>query len=295
MDYRYVFKKPSELKCTKPYQRTFEKARELNILKSIQKDGYWPEKPITIDECNNIVAGQHRWRAALACGLPLIPCIIRNFHSYEAEVLWFIQEGESRTQLKPIVYWDARYEAEDILALIIYRLNEDDQSMLHNKIATKGHLTKKSKFGITDILFFISMICGNAQGWTSEWDKELTRRVTDMGYETIKNKMNIYISWLFACFGNSKTDNPRIYRNHVLRAVTVFYKYLLDGGFITSNFRETVKKMGQYVITAESLRLPQSTLVDNMVNFFNRGKKKHLLCIPTARGFIKVKPHKFCD
>lgn len=260
------------------YQRFLELRRQKNIEESIKQYGYWPSQVITVNENHEIIDGQHRWRAALNQNISKVPICIVSFPSKEMEAEYFWHCNDYNTKLNQPCYWAARYEANDIIAKILYELEADAHSFFCNFIAIKGKQTSQSKLTIAHALsIIVSMTLDYSWKWERRYDKLIKRKIEALGYREISIRCNLFLKWFFDCFGNEKKHNPIAYNGNTIRAIISFFLLLKKQGFLNSQYINTVNKMRQFVFVSEFIRTPQIGKIHFFINHFNAGRSKNKL------------------
>lgn len=262
------------------YQRNLIRGKLLELKKSIKELGFLPAFPITITPEKRIVDGQHRFVAAKELGLKKIPCVIVDFTgSLELEAAYFAYVNDyPSSKPRPNDYWHARYCAKEPIADYVYKLNEDPTSYLKDKVAIRGHASTSARFLVTDVLLFLNMAARNtADTWSRKQDQKLTEACLRVGYEEIRARVNVFLSFFFKWVGKDKERNPIPYKAKVLPSIGAFYMRLLKQNFLNGDNSNVIKKMSTFPFTGDFLKLDRGAKVQMLTFHYNAGKTKNRL------------------
>lgn len=265
------------LKFNQSYQRGIELNRLRSIMRSMERDGFWPTKPVVINLDREIVDGQHRVESARRLGIKTVPCIMAIFETKQKEAEYFVTDAMHNTTLAPVPFWHSRYLAENDLAKFIYLLEADQESLLCGRIAIKGRATKKSKFTIPHALLILSVSQGTNQTWNTQVDHKFNQIVTRNPYVKLRNEINTVVRFFFDCFGVDKMSNPIPFYGKSQRAIWTLYLALnRQGFFVGSKYRRSVAKIRTIYLDAAFTRMDQIGMTTYLFSSFNVGKQHKL-------------------
>lgn len=231
-------KNVNEISCeTKPYQRDLDPKRWKPLLKSMQKDGYWPQEVIVLNQDNENVDGQHRLKAAKEYGLTEIPCVIFHFNSIEEEAKKFDELNGYNSRQKPIDQWNSKRIWGDPIAKLVYKLNEDPRSTFKGMIKVKGNHTgpDKKKFTIPSIITLLCTICFNLRApHYKNTDHNLSNKMQNdfrnLDYDEALKKGAMFLQW----FRRFADENTTWYSQPCIPTIAIIYKSLQEQGKFTN-------------------------------------------------------------
>ena len=262
------------LKFNRDYQRATEHARKENAKKGMIACGqFLPDKPLTVNQDNEIVDGQHRYLAAKELGHKTVPVVRYSFASKQKEAEFFIFINNFDQRLKAADFWYASYLAKDTMASLMYELNESDLSALKNNIALKGSETN-SKWSISSVQEAIGLAIGNDTNWQKKAHTAWTNKIESMGTKTVVSRVNMFVRWYHDIFG-LKSDAPWAHRLDVFRAIK--FLYLKLESINNTHSRDTINKMKSFVVDSAFISAPLIGKKMHLVNHYNKSRKKNLL------------------
>ena len=262
------------LKFNRDYQRAMDPSRKEKVKKGIVSCGqFLPDKPVVVNQDNEIVDGQHRVTAAKEIGITRIPVVKYRFSSKKKEAEFFIFTNNYDPRLKPVDYWYAKYLAGDGLAVFLYELNTSENSALQNMIALKGSETN-SKWVISSVLGAISVPFNVDSHWEKKVHDYWISALHDMGTKTVMGKINMFVNWYHQIFGY-KSDSPWAHRQDVFRAIKTLYINLELMGYAHS--KDAVNKMKSFIVDSAFISAPLIGKKMHLVNHYNKNRKKNLL------------------
>lgn len=264
----------SSVKFKAEYQRPIESFRKNRISKAIQKWGYFPASLITLNELYEIIDGQHRVLAAQENDVDVIPACVVTFPDKQKEAAFFKEVNSFSSKQKPVDYWHASYMAGESYATLFYRLYEDKSCLLNNMVAVKDHRSEHQKFNVSDVLSMVNyLVLGIYGPWSLRVDERCTELASHVEYEEARRKINDFLKWFFACFGDDKKANNLPYLAHSIRALLGFYCLLHDKHEV--DMPTTVNRLKKFVFTSEFQRMEYSGKVAILVGYYNRGRTKN--------------------
>lgn len=126
-----------DLQIDAGYQRLVTGKQSKRLIQTIAEEWDWRLlSPLTVSLRDGsygpaghfVIDGQHRHQSAILRGdIPMLPCIISVFESYEAEALAFVNINSARRQVTALDRYHARVAAKEPLAL---RIKEAVESAL---------------------------------------------------------------------------------------------------------------------------------------------------------------------
>lgn len=260
------------------YQRDIEPARLKNIMNSIEKTGYWPQLAITLNHIFKPVDGRHRAFASKKLGYEEIPAVIFKFETLQDEARYFEVYNGFNTSLSPVDFWHARYKAEHPIAVLLYKLEQDEDCLFYNRIALKYHETKMSKYTITKAFSIIFLSLGlSIFKWNSREDERIIKSVINTDYNIIKDNVNTHVNIIEKSFG-SEIKNNRAYSAMGLRALCQFINYLKRYNKLESNndIEKLIFKMQSFHFSGEFLRTDNNGKISWFISHYNKGLKNKL-------------------
>ena len=271
----------SALKVGRPYQRSIDLSRMNNILFSIQKHGYLNSFVITTNQDFFIIDGQHRKLAAEKAGIESVPVSVMHCEDLQEEAELFNLLNSFNTKLKPLDAWHARYLVGHPIAKAVYLLNENEKSLVCERIALKGHDSEEYKLRIGDITLILNCCVLNlAKTWTYDADRGLCDRLSKKTDEEVLSECNQFFSWFFSCFGSDKKSNPIPYSRASMRPIVFFFLRLKRIGFFQlgrSQQTDAIKKMNSFVFTSDWQRVGDEARLNMLVSHWNKGRTKNKL------------------
>ena len=262
------------LKFNRDYQRATETARKESAKKGMIACGqFLPDKPITVNQDNEIVDGQHRYIAAKEIGMTHVWAVRYLFTDKQKEAEFFIFINNFDQRLKTADYWYANYLAKDTLAVFLYEMNENPESALKNMIALKGSETN-SKWTISNAQDALGTAIGFDTNWKKDSHHHWVARIEAYGNKTVMHKTNLFVKWYHDVFG-LKSETPWSHRKDVFRAIKFLYLKLEEIG--NAHSKDTVNKMKSFVVDSSFLAAPLIGKKNMLVSFYNKNRKKNTL------------------
>ena len=271
-----------EIKINHEYQRCIEVVRLRKITTSMSKSGYWPAEIIILNERYEAVDGNHRVHAAKKLGIKALPCAIVTFGTKKDEVRFFSHKNNWNTSLKPIDAWHAKHLGGHSVAGLLYTLEADPLSLLHDKIAIKGKETGQSKFVIGDILIIVNVACfGTTDVWNKRIDARMAQSVSNTPYHEMVDKVNAFVGFFYRCFGSDKRGNPLAYRRTSIRAFANFYNKLKNQHLINSksDIDSAAIKMQTLSLSGAFLKTDLLGQIMFLVAHYNNKKSQSKRCV----------------
>ncbi len=161
---------------------------------------------------------------------------------------------------------------------MIYFLNESSNSKLYNKIAIKGHHTKKSRFSIGIMLnLMLYLYFYYDRRWSTSNDEAITKMFLEANTLAILAKVNEFIEFFFVWAGVDKKQNPMPYRADSVEVIVLFYRKLLKNNFTQKELLEKVApKMQNFIFSNDWKRVTQIGRLSMLVNYFNFKRRNKL-------------------
>jgi len=265
------------LKINTSYQRSIEPKRKANILASIKRHGFWPQEVIIVNLLYEIVDGQHRFAVAKELGLKKVPISVVTFPDKISEVKFFTMKNSFNTTLKPVDFWNARQFFDHSYATIVYKLNNDEKSLLLNRIAVKGHQAR-DRFSVNLALLMINMAAmGKPQPWRREVDKRFIELIENIPYEEVREKVNKFCKFFYEAFGETRDHHVLQYRDASIKAIVTFYNFLLKKGEFDSEekINKVIERMQSYEFTASYIKLSHFQKIVDLITHLNRNRRKN--------------------
>jgi hypothetical protein len=268
------------LKFNRDYQRVKQPARVKQIKQGMIACGqFLPDRPITVNQKNEVVDGQHRLWAAMEMGYSIVPIVKYHFKTPELEAKYFIFINNYDPRLKATDYWYANLLSKDPIAIFLYRLDEDFNSALKNKIALKGKETNH-KWSITPTLEVIGLALGYSnENWTKSLHGKWVAALKFRGQKEVMLEVNEFVVWYEAIFG-LKNKNPFAYYLDSFRAIKLLYYKLKRKGW--HNQPTTINKMKSFQIDSAFIAAPLAGKKQLLIGHYNHRKKKEVLDYLTA-------------
>jgi len=256
------------------YQRDVEAAHITGIENSMRINGFELDKPACLNQELKPIKGRHRCIAAINLGIKKIPAIIVEYVSYEEEAKAAIKELDTSHDFPRVQLWHAMHEANNPIAKLIYKLENDSSSLLFQNIAIKGKYTPKSKFSIGSVTMIINSMCLDITShWSRLSDKKVTEGLEKISYAQIRGRTNIFLKWFIGCFGNKK-DNPLPYNDKSIKAFLLIFNKLNEQNLLNTDtkmkscIRKFSHRSSSFIRTADTDGI-QATYQ----KVFNKGKK----------------------
>lgn len=263
------------LKFNRNYQRVTEVSRKEKVKKSINACGqFLPEKSLTINQHDEVVDGQHRLLAILDLGWEFVPITKYFFSDCKLEAAFFNYINGFDERLNSIDFWYSLYLSGDIIACLLYELEESPHSSLQNKITVKNKNTKKSKLVTGQALECVALSLGLNDNYQKNKHDSWVNKIEKIDRNVLFKKINNFIDWYEEIFGKKK-DNPSAYRQDSFRAIKSFYILLRNYTF--HNETNTIKKMKTFKTDVTFVTAPHVGKVYQLINHFNKNRKKEVL------------------
>jgi hypothetical protein len=262
------------------YQRSIGRDRVENIKKSIKKNGFWPWSPVIIGVNGKIIDGQHRVVAASELGIDKIPVCISGSENEIQEAQLFNDVNSFNTRLKPLEKFNAMHLSLDPIALLVYRLNNDEASLLKDKIQVKGSDNNRTRISIPAICNII-MRCAFGSATDHKGDKEnlFRERIKNAEYVDIRGSVNVFMQWFYSLYGDDKPSNPIPYSERSIDAISNFYlKLERTGLFKEKNGHKTaLAKMASFKFSTDWGNVSRAGRVNLLISHWNRNRKTNLI------------------
>ena len=264
------------LKFNQDYQRVTQPARVKQVKQGIIACGqFLSDKPITVNQNNEVVDGQHRLLAAKELGYSHVPIAKYRFATSELEAKYFIFTNNYDPRLKAPDYWYAKLLSKDPLAEFLYRLHDDENSALKDKIAIRGKETKKSKWQISAVLEAILLALGDPhRHWKKDIHDKWVSTLASKGQREVMLNVNDFVIWYEKIFG-TKTKNPFAYYKDSFRAIKLFYFKLKEKEMHNKN--STINKMKSFDMGPAFIGANLAGKKQLLISHYNKGKKKDIL------------------
>lgn len=257
------------LKRNGDYQRTIDKARTNKIAESIKDYGYWDFSIIITNINLEIIDGQHRVDAAQICNLKSLPVCIMDFKTKQHEIKFFVAKNNHSTQLNNIDFWDARFKIGHLVAKIIYELDSNTISMLHNRISLKGKRGGPSNFTIGNVQTMLFACFGAVDVWRRCSDDKLSKMLVDYSFSEIMNRVNKLVGFIEGSFG-LKSGNLA-YRKENFYAIMSFYNILMKKDKTLAD--KAIGRMKSFIFVPEHSKLTHAGRLFLLIGHYNKGKK----------------------
>lgn len=268
----------SLLKSDLEYQRDLDEPKVRELVESMKRYGFLPDKSVAFNEDYNLIDGKRRREAASRLGITQIPAVGYKFPDFKTETGFFMDINSFVGPLKASDWWKASKMYGEFLGIVLYRLNDDPTSLLYHRINLNGSNQNKQNFQISDALSIIgSAALKYYHNWTRDRHALFEFKAKQYSYEEIRDDVNDFLDFFFAWNGNSKQDNPVPYKNRVLRSILIVYALLKSNGYLAPGKTvrsEALVKMRQFNFTNDFKKLDHSTAISVLLSQFNRGKKE---------------------
>lgn len=231
---------------SRSYQRPLESSWIGKLIDDYKMNGFDRSKPITLNDKFQIVDGQHRYQAALEFGMINIPAVIYSFDTYTDEVMEYYRQNDWHHTHNTKMYWNARYEAKEPIAQLLYKLQDDENCYLHNDINLYGKEGPlKYKIGQALVLLNYSVHIHNR--WQRQVDDKIRERIANRNYEDIRRYINLTLQFIYDCWGKDKQTAHVIYMARTFEALVRFYKILDKNHKLVGKYRNSaVKRMQSF-------------------------------------------------
>lgn len=257
---------------SRPYQRPLESAWIGKLIDDYKMNGYDRSKPITLNEKKEIVDGQHRYEAAKEYGMIKIPAIIYSFDTYTDEVMEYFRQNDWHHSHNTKMYWNARNESQEPIAQLLYRLESDEISYLHNDInlyPKEGPL----KYKIPSILTLVAYSIGINHRWNRAYDDKFREKVMEFKYDDIRHTIHATLQFIYDCWGKDKHANRAVYMSRVFEALIKFHKLLDINHRLTEKYRASaVKRMKNFRFDAAFWQTSDNGKVALLASHYDKGR-----------------------
>ena len=263
------------LKFNQDYQRAKQPSRVRQVKNGLIACGqFLSDKPITVNQNNEVVDGQHRLWAAMELGYNHVPIAKYKFATPELEAKYFIFTNNYDPRLKTPDLWYANLLSKDPIAVFMYRLDEDPNSILKDNIALK-HKETNYKWRIPPTLEIIGLASGDPHhNWTKQIHPKWITLLSNKGQKNTLIEVNEFVSWYQSIFGMKK-KNPFAYYTDTFRAAKLLYIKLKEKGW--HNKQSTINKMKSFQVDSAFIAAPLAGKKQLLIGHYNHQKKKDVL------------------
>jgi len=264
---------------SRPYQRPLESTWIGKLINDYKMNGYDKSKPIILNEKKEIVDGQHRYEAAKEYGMIKIPAVIYSFDTYTDEVMEYFRQNDWHHTHNTKMYWNARHEANEPIAKLLYRLESDETCYLHNDInlySKEGPL----KYKIPGILTLLAYIMNINHRWNRNLDDTFRKKIIKFKYEDLQHSINSSLQFIYDCWGKDKQVYHIIYMSRVFESLIKFCRLLDKNHKLVGKYRNSaVKRMASFRFDEAFCQTSDNGKVALLASHYDRhsgGGKKRL-------------------
>lgn len=274
------------LKHVEIYQRSLETKRIATIEKMMtEAGGPWPNATAIINPGLFIVDGNHRITVMKKMGYTAFPIVhMMEFSSDETEAEFFVDVNKMNTQISADHYmWRARKLSKHPVGILLYKLvDEDEQSLLHDRVTIAERRSKHNKIPISSALKIISK-CGLGLNQTFQSDREdsYINRINEVGYDAIRTNINQFMRWFIMCHGE-KSSGHTAWLASAIRCYADLFSMLRSNNLLstTAKYNQSVAKFRKFSLTKETLKLGYFPMMNILIGTYNKGKRNAQLRLP---------------
>lgn len=212
------------------YQRNVNKKHVNKLATDMIINGYNPAAIIEVNEDMEVIDGQHRLAAARKAELPHVPVIVLSFPDEIHEAKYFVYRNGSQDNQTPKQLWKSRNASKEPIAMTMYRLVRESDSLLHRCIdlldsdVTLNSSKKVSGSFVAHALNL--MINGDNSAYKEVNAVKINEGITGTSHSEIKEKMNRLFSIIYGCFG-SRSVHSAPFKDTPLRSFLSFINLAL--------------------------------------------------------------------
>lgn len=258
---------------SQPYQRPVEDTWVGDLINRFSINGYDRAEPITLNDVDRMVDGQHRYWAAVKYGMIKIPSILYRFDSYEDEVKYYFTRNTWTHQPNNKAYWNARREMKDPLALQLYALNNNNDSLLYGDVNLLG-LGGKRQYSIHVALLMMNFAMEYPYAWRRGRDDKIRQKLEKYDDKWITDYINGWLSWLYSTYSKEKDVYHQVYTEKVYASLLYVYdkckrqhKFHTDRGT-----KATMRIFGEFKFDQSFLYTNKAGMVSRLVSYYNHAK-----------------------
>ncbi len=273
--YRYLNIPIDMLLEEKLYQRPYEKKRLKIIEESVVESGEaWPTTLMEINMRFGTLDGNHRRFIFMDLGITTVPEVIQlEFKTLEDEVNYFVKKNtHGSTIKKPPIIWAAKHLAKHTTAQLLYKLvTEDKESKLYNYVALMHEPSTINRLSIAQAWQIIAKVGLNRLvKYERVLDSYLESLIQTTAYDVIKARINHFMDWFVACFGEKKEKHAS-YNAKTMVSYIIAYKMLLDAKLINNkkSYNASTKKFGKLVLAPETLSCEPFVIATAILSHYN--------------------------